>query len=212
MLKTEERLEYNQLLDEFVLGCKTEQKIGMEYEEGPSAADRVIDEKTALVDLSKKEVRSDTGEMYRTWRDNYGWIDTDRTKCVYGFLEKNGQIDLNGASIECQNDFAVIAMSSLNNEALDKTDNILLTTIGRAYNKDAKFDGDAMVEWGTNPTQIEVIHATIKLKTDKKEMKVYSITPEGNHYGTVASTWEDGVLTFTVGEHWRSMYYLIQES
>ncbi len=35
MLKTEERLEYAQLLDEFILGCKAEQKIGMEYERIP---------------------------------------------------------------------------------------------------------------------------------------------------------------------------------
>lgn len=35
MLKTEERLEYNQLLDEFLLGCKSSQKIGMEYERIP---------------------------------------------------------------------------------------------------------------------------------------------------------------------------------
>lgn len=34
-VKAEERLEYNQLLDEFILGCKTEQKIGMEYERIP---------------------------------------------------------------------------------------------------------------------------------------------------------------------------------
>ena len=34
-VKSEERLEYNQLLDEFILGCKTEQKIGMEYERIP---------------------------------------------------------------------------------------------------------------------------------------------------------------------------------
>ena len=33
--KQEERLEYNQLLDEFILGCKTTQKIGMEYERLP---------------------------------------------------------------------------------------------------------------------------------------------------------------------------------
>ena len=30
--KEKEHLEYNQLLDEFVLGCKTTQKIGFEYE------------------------------------------------------------------------------------------------------------------------------------------------------------------------------------
>lgn len=35
MLKTEERLEYSQLLDDFLLGCKTEQRIGMEYERIP---------------------------------------------------------------------------------------------------------------------------------------------------------------------------------
>ena len=34
-VKTEEKLEYSQLLDEFLLGCKTEQKIGMEYERIP---------------------------------------------------------------------------------------------------------------------------------------------------------------------------------
>lgn len=34
-VKSEEKLEYSQLLDEFILGCKTEQKIGMEYERIP---------------------------------------------------------------------------------------------------------------------------------------------------------------------------------
>lgn len=35
MIKTEERLEYNQLLDDFLLGCKTDEKIGLEYERIP---------------------------------------------------------------------------------------------------------------------------------------------------------------------------------
>ena len=34
-VKTKERLEYNQLLDEFILGCKSEKRIGMEYERIP---------------------------------------------------------------------------------------------------------------------------------------------------------------------------------
>ena len=34
-VKTEEHLEYNQLLDEYLLGCKTEQRIGLEYERIP---------------------------------------------------------------------------------------------------------------------------------------------------------------------------------
>ena len=35
MLKTEERLEYSQLLEDFICGCKNSQKIGMEYERIP---------------------------------------------------------------------------------------------------------------------------------------------------------------------------------
>ena len=35
MIKVENCLEYGQLLDEFILGCKTDQKIGMEYERIP---------------------------------------------------------------------------------------------------------------------------------------------------------------------------------
>lgn len=35
MIKTEERLEYSQLLDDFICGCKNSQKIGMEYERIP---------------------------------------------------------------------------------------------------------------------------------------------------------------------------------
>ena len=35
VIKTEEHLEYGQLLEEFILGCKTTQKIGMEYERIP---------------------------------------------------------------------------------------------------------------------------------------------------------------------------------
>lgn len=34
-VKEQERLEYNQLTEEFILGCKTEQRIGMEYERIP---------------------------------------------------------------------------------------------------------------------------------------------------------------------------------
>ena len=34
-VKTEERLEYSQLLDEYLLGCKTDQRIGIEYERIP---------------------------------------------------------------------------------------------------------------------------------------------------------------------------------
>ena len=65
MLKTEERLEYGQLLDEFLLGCKSEQNIGMEYERIP-------------VSKSTKEVvpyEGDFGicELLREFAKNDNW-------------------------------------------------------------------------------------------------------------------------------------------
>mgnify|MGYP003307823938 CR=1 FL=1 len=111
-------------------------QIGTEYTE--ETADAVPDTQS-LVDLEKGEVRSDTGELYRSWKKRYGTIDTPFSKAVYGRLNQNGEISLSGMKITCNNDYAVIALSSLNNDlALSKTDSILLTAVGKVENTDMK--------------------------------------------------------------------------
>lgn len=152
---------------------------------------------------------SDTGEMMIDREKNYGWVDTEKTKCVYGFLGKNGRIDLSGLQVKSDTDFAVIAMSSLTDAPLSKSNNILLTTVGRAENTDAKFDGDLLVDYGKPPVLVEVIEAEIALKTEEENLVVWAISPEGFYVGTVPATYENGTLTFRVGEQSRSMYYLI---
>ena len=173
-------------------------------------ADRVFTEPQWPIDMASQEACADNGQMYRTWKHNYGWIDTDMSKCVYGSLQKNGKLELDGLSVKCDTDFAVIALSSLTEDPISKADNLLLTTVGRTENTGAKMVGDLVVEWGGNPVQVEVIKADIELKTEQKDLVVYSISPEGYIQGNVPTKYEDGVLKFTVGEKWRSMYYLIQ--
>lgn len=192
-----------------MLGLAEVHKVGVTLTDRGDV-DLLVTEPTPVLDVSGKEVCADNGQMYRSWEKNYGWVDTDMTKCVYGFLEKNGPIALKGLTVDCKTDFAVIAMSSLGKEDLGHTNNILLTTVGRAGNTGAEFEGEKMLRWGTAPIEIEVIRAEIQLRTDRPNMKVWSVSPEGFYHGMIASTWEDGVLRFTVGEHWRSMYYLIQ--
>ena len=181
-------------------------------DEIPEGVDKVYTEPEWGRDPAETEVTSDTGEMYRTWKNNYGKVDTDRTKCLYGFLRKNGRLEMKDLAVTCETDFATIAMSSLTDDALSKTDNILLTTVGRARNKNSEFYGDQLIKWGERPIEVEVIEATIELKTEVPNMKVSSIAPDGTIQGTIPSTYKDGVLTFTVGQQWRSMYYLIQQS
>ncbi len=178
----------------------------------PENADTVYTQPQWPIDVNNHEIRSDNGQMGRNWDKNLGWIDTEKTKCVYGFLAKNGGQTLTDLEVTCKTDFAVIALSALDDAPITSSGNLLLTTVGRARNRGGKFDGDTLVAWGEGPVEVESIQATLRIRTENSKLKVFSITPEGMIQGTVPSEYCDGVLTVTLGETWRSMYYLIQES
>ncbi len=197
------------VMDPAMRGLPEVSRLGTCFEEREDV-DFMLTEPISPIDKSSCELFSDTGEMYRNWKKGFGWVDTEMTKCVYGFLKKAGQIELKGMTIRCETDFAVIAASALSGKSLASANNILLTTVGRARNRDAQFDGDKMLSWGTEPIEVEVIRVEISLKTEQKRMKVWSVSPEGVFAGVIPSTWEDGTLHFTLGENWSSMYYLIQ--
>jgi len=171
---------------------------------------QVISENHILIDEKAGEVTSDTGEMYRSWKKNYGTIDTEMTKCAYGFLGKNSPIKLKGLTISSKTDFAVVAMSSLTGSPINKSDNILLTTVGRAKNTDARFEGEQMLDYGRPPILIEVIEVDIELKTERKDLRVWAVNAEGYFVGVIPTTYENGVLRFSLGDKYPSMYYLIQ--
>jgi hypothetical protein len=161
--------------------------------------------------LSNDEyVISDTGELYRNWKKPIGYIDTDRTKCAYGFLGRNDAIELKGVKINGVTDFAVVALSSLTDSPISESDNMLLTTVGRAENTDAKFFGDVMTEYGKPPVVVEVIEAEIEIETNREGLTVWAVSPEGIYIGRVPTVYEDGKLKFKTGETAQSMYYLIQ--
>ena len=155
------------------------------------------------------EVLSDTGEMYRSWKKNYGYIDTPKTKCAYGFLAKNGSLDLSGVTIDCHTDFATIAISSLTEDVITASDNMLLTAVGRAQNTDAKFEGDLMLDYGKPPVLIETIEADITIETEITNLVVWAVSPEGFYIGRLPYTYENGKYSFSIGNESSSMYYLI---
>ena len=175
-----------------------------------SDTDRTVSENEILVPEEAGEVRSDNGQLYRSWKKNLGTVDTELTKCVYGFLAKNGETELNDVSVKCSNDFAVVAMSSLDGEKISSSKNILLTTVGRAFNQDARFLDEKMIDYGHPPIMIEVINADIKIRTECPDLRVWAVNSEGFYVGAIPSEYKDGVLSFTVGTNFRSMYYLIQ--
>ena len=184
-------------------------RVGVTFEDNDPVADETISVEEAILP-DTGEVRSVTGELYRSWKKNYGTIDTARTKVAYGFLQKNGCITMNGMEVNCDTDFAVIACSSLTNASIQESDNLLLTAVGRAENTDAKFDGDQLLDFGKPPVIIEVIEAEIKIAVNNPDMKVWAVNPEGMFVGFLSSQYKDGILSFRIGDTMNSMYYLIQ--
>jgi hypothetical protein len=114
-------------------------------------------------------------------------------------------------SVDSYTDFGVIALSSLTDEPIEKSTNMLLSAIGRARNTGAQFDGDKMIDVGHAPIMAEVIHANVKLKTEHGEkLRVWGVNAEGFYSGMLPTTYEDGWLKFHIGDVQNpACYYLI---
>ena len=197
-------------------------QVGSDYYE---EFENTIPDDQPFVDMSAGEVRSDTGELYRSWKKRYGTIDAPMTKSVYGRLSSLGTVELEGFRVRCKNDYAVLALSSLNNDLpLDHTDSMLLSCVGTVENTDMKMsmapeavqkhDGYGpwlqMDDLGKAPILCEVIEAEVAIRTSHSNMVVWAVNAEGIFVGNVPAKYEDGFLKFTLGQKSPSIYYLIQ--
>jgi len=174
-----------------------------------------------LVMEGQGSVTADTGQMGRGWQDRWGWIDTPRTKAVYGFLGQAGTIQLTGLEFEVVTDFATIALSSLTDDPLEQSASILLTAVGRCDNTDAAYNaGHTLLDpvstqpFGHPPVLIEPIQAKIHLKTNRSNLKVNVISQHGELVTKLPVNYADGVLSFEIGPQpaWNpsTIYYLIR--
>ncbi|MFA7491235.1 MAG: cellulase family glycosylhydrolase [Mariniphaga sp.] len=175
--------------------------------------DIIVSTDEEVVELDKKEVLSDTKELYRNLNKKIGWIDSPRTKAIYGFVGKEDNIKLNDVNFEVKTDFATIAISSLNDKPINVSGNMLLTAVGRAENTNSKYNNEhtQVLDVGEGPILVEVIEATIEINTNKKNLRVMSVNPQGLITGYMPSEYQDGVFRFEIGKEFQSMYYLIQE-
>ena len=200
----------------FKIGTKPRNGLegAVEYCRVYSAFDDGADAAVCPFDDSKKEVKSVDGQLYRSWEKNYGYINTENTKAVYGFFEKNGEIKIDGLTVKSDNEHGVIAISTLSNEPIAKSDNILITAIGDAINTDMKYErvGESemrVADMGKPPVLAEVIEAEITLENCYKGSRVMAIDPEGFYVGEIKTEYENGCLKFKIGDKYSSIYYLV---
>ena len=176
----------------------------------------IISNQEPYIKPDESEVLSDTGELYRNLNKKIGWIDSPRTKAVYGFVGQEEAIKLTDITIDVNTDFATVAISSLTDEPVRNSDNLLLTAVGRAENTNSRYkyleNGTAQqLDVGHGPIRIEIIEAKIEIETEKTRLRVMSINPQGLITGYIPSEYKDGKFKFEIGKEFQSMYYLIQE-
>ena len=188
----------------------------------PEGYDEMVNEADTIPTEDPNIIMSDTGELWRDLKKKFGVVDTPRTKIVYGTLARGGAasstrkntdtgISINGMTVNAYTDFGVIALSSLTDDPIEKSNNILISAIGRARNTGAQFDGDKMLELGTAPILAEVVSADIHLKIENGDkIKVWGVNAEGFYAGKCPTTYEDGILSFRIGDELNpACHYLI---
>ena len=185
-----------------------------------SGIDELLPDSEKYPRPSAKRTDSDTGELWRDFNRSIGAVDSPRTKIAYGFIGRGGadqavrgelKIALSGMELDCLTDFGVIALSSLTDEPIEKSDNMLLSAIGRARNTGAQFDGEKLIDFGREPIVAEVIRAKIAIKTEKEKLRVWAVNADGGYVGMLDTVYEDGWLRFETGDHFPALYYLILE-
>ena len=159
----------------------------------------------------KAWVLSDTGELYRNWEKGSGWIDTARTKAVYGNFAPGEQVSLNGAAFTMRGGFATITLTSLTGEALEHSRLILVTAVGRADNTGAVYNSThtERIEIGHTPVICETVCAEIGLTSSAGIMHLWSIDTDGAYTGEVPTSFENGICSFKLGTVYPSIYYLL---
>lgn len=188
----------------------------------PAGFDEIVNVDDNYPSPTPGKLISDNGQLWRDLSKQIGVVDTERTKVIYGRLGLAGNnssikkaiavgIEINGMSVDCKTDFAVVALSSLTNDPIEHSDNMLLSAIGRARNTDPVYDGEKMLDIGKAPIMAEVIQANIRIKTDLGDkLKVWGVNAEGFYSGRIVTTYEDGYLSFKIGdENNPACYYLI---
>ncbi len=190
-------------------------------EDLPEGYDCMVDE-CERVPTEGSLVVSDNGEIWRDASLGVAGIDTARTKAVYGCLGRGRTqsstkassyrtFEMTDMSITPYSDFGVIICSSLTDDPISSSNNMLLTAIGRARNTNMQFDGEKYVDIGEPPILAEVIEADVKIKTSiGDKLTVWGVNAEGCYAGKCKTEYADGILTVHIGDAENpACYYLI---
>ncbi len=157
----------------------------------------------------------DTRQMMWDSKKDVFCLDTPRSKVAVGFLGARftqvGEWQI--VMPQTQNNWASLSLTSLDGKEIASSKSLLLTAVGKAENIGMGWNADRSSvgnQWGTGPTQIEGILAYVRLMTDLKNPRVYSLDETGARHFLIPSRLRNGVLSFTLSPSWKTAWYQIE--
>ena len=129
------------------------------------------------------------------------------------FALKNGIVTFPKFS----NNFAAMTLTDMATFAPYKrvvgSQDLLLTLVGKVENLGMDWNADRTSvgsQWGTGPTQAEGIPAMVNLNTNGLR-SVWALDGTGAHREKVPASYVNGVLTFTVGPQFKTVWYAVEK-
>ena len=110
------------------------------------------------------------------------------------------------------NNFAAVTLTAMDRKPTAQSGKLLLTLVGKVENQGMGWNADRTSvgdQWGQGPTVAEGIPATVSLKTDGPRT-VWALDGTGAHSQRVPATYASGVLTFTVGPQFKTLWYGVE--
>ena len=156
---------------------------------------------------SIRSVKTPAGGMYLA--------DAADTQSVVGFV--GGQRVTLGANAltfpAFGNQFAAVTLTAMDRRPLADSRRLLLTLVGKVENQDMVWNAartSVSDKWGHGPTVAEGIPAAVSLRTTGAR-RVWALDGTGKRVGDVPATWTGGLLTFTVGPQFKTLWYEVGE-
>lgn len=183
-------------------------------------ADKSLDnEQTGLENLTlaaekdarenKKPYVSLTNEMSMDSENRIFKLNTPKSQAAAGYIS-NREIELEDIVINSDLEYSVIALSSVTDEPIYKSDRLLLTTSARARKTGLKLskDGTKVVDGGSAPTLVEPVTGKFKLKTDA-DVEIWALTPQGQRSMKITTTKDSTGVSFTLRGNEHAINYEI---
>ena len=167
----------------------------------------VTDPNQDFIPAGATSVRSDTGEIVRSWKEGIQVIDTPRTQALSGGIGGKS-IKLKDATFDFKTAKAVVALTSIDDEPLSRSRFILITAIGQARPSPATDMGRLVPNRPPNhlPFLTEPVIGTITLRTQTSGLELLSLGPNGKVVSRFSPTGDRDGLSIPLpagrGTHW----------